>query len=460
VLKLCNRARGAGVLMVKSSDLPKVLRQILEPPKNLDVLLSEGAWRMTTVDASLLSFDATEEQWRHWWGNEAPSFVAEQLCTSMTVRHEGKAFDGTMRVSFVLRQRYTGDAQPSEGFFEPGDLEVEWLGGYWKLPCAARTAVGTLRERYVSAASASGTLPVADELLREVYTELGDSMQHLFGGPMPAHEWLLEKYADQPEFAAFLIARLGMSSTKDLAKAAVELKAARGALTRATEVDTRRCVRSFFARCDGILVLKSAGGRSANQETWRAASEHFALAARIMPRNANALFWKGFAELNVGSLEDAVTFMNQALLLDPDLKGAYINLGIAYLRQRRYERTVQISNFGLHRFPKTPQCHYHLGVAAYQQAVLLFEDVADEGRDPLLIEIAVDVAATNLQLARDSGDAPAFLPSKTGRVESPWLDEDRRMLDEATALAGTPSPAPLAVHLPPVVGWIFMHWRI
>ena len=109
-----------------------------------------------------------EEQRRHWWSNECPFFVVETYCESVPVLSEAdeKLYDGTMRVAFALRRKVVkgrqGDSsfckhgRPPEGE-EPKDaLELEWLGGYWKLP---KDDVNSerLRERCVSAARTKGT---------------------------------------------------------------------------------------------------------------------------------------------------------------------------------------------------------------------------------------------------------------------------------------------------------------
>lgn len=48
-------------------------------------------------------------------------------------------------------------------------------------------------------------------------------------------------------------------------------------------------------------------------------------------------------------------------------------MGAAYIRLGEYERAIEVSNACLQRFPESPHCNYHLGVASYQQAVKIFE---------------------------------------------------------------------------------------
>merc|ERR1712166_780072 len=75
--------------------------------------------------------------------------------------------------------------------------------------------------------------------------------------------------------------------------------------------------------------------------------------------------------------------MNRSLLLDPDFRSPYVNLGVAYLRlanaafsngdfaeeNAMYRKTIEVSKAGLSRFPQSPQCHYHIAIATCQLAI-------------------------------------------------------------------------------------------
>ena len=65
-----------------------------------------------------------EEQVRHWWSNECPVCVCEELCHSAPVWQEGKGYDATMRVGFSLHRV----EEP-----EKEEEEDEWPGGSGKL---------------------------------------------------------------------------------------------------------------------------------------------------------------------------------------------------------------------------------------------------------------------------------------------------------------------------------------
>jgi len=298
--------------------------------------------------------------------------------------------------------------------------------------------------------------------LQEVYAALGDSMQQLFGGAEPTPQELLAWYQHQPELAAFLIARLGMSGQKfDTEKAQTRLNIAQIALEE-SESPGKKCVYSYLCRAHGIAEIKH-NIYGASIDRWRCAEEHFQKSVEVLPRNANALFWLGMAALEDGRLDEAVDLMNRSLLLDPDFKGPYVNLGVAYLRQGKYHKCIEISNAGLARHPDTPMCNYHIGVASYQTAVRMYEQpdetVTANGNLNELLELSLGLCGDELAAARESELGQKRAPSMTGRHESPWLEADDQMLAEALALGGCRSPAPRSIEVPPSIGWRFFVWR-
>ena len=105
VLKLCNRSRGAGVVVVPAQQLEQSLRLLLAPPSGqaLRCLLDPGPEVLDQTFA-----DALQESCPHWWSNECPLFVAERCCHSVPVQAGGQDFDATMRVSFVLHRKPRG----------------------------------------------------------------------------------------------------------------------------------------------------------------------------------------------------------------------------------------------------------------------------------------------------------------------------------------------------------------
>lgn len=456
VLKLCNRSRGAGVLMVRVGELDSMLKTLLEPPKDLEEWMQRGLERLAKKASDLgLGDDPMEEQMRHWWSNESPCFVAERFFSSEPTVRDGKAYDGTMRVSFVLRHREGVPEPPSyKGYFEPHELEVEWLGGYWKLP-KADLDNADIRDRSVSAARASGTAPVAPAQLHEVYAVIGDAMRDLFGGPEPDMKVLGKRYKEQPELHSYLFARLGMSSMKDPEKVKNKLEMAEEILYDCEDRHGQMMINSFLNRAWGIITIRTSGVHACSRDQWQEAETFFRKAVACVPTNANALFWLGMAALELGKLDEAIEKMNRSLLLDPDFKGPYVNLGVAYLKKGDYDKVIEISNAGLARHPQSPQCNYHLGVASYQQAL----EYRGGHAHSELAEISLHVAADMLRVARESEEAQKRVPVRTGRLESPWLDFDEEMVSEVESVIGGHSTNLRALRIPMHVGWRFLNWR-
>jgi len=453
VLKLCNRSRSAGVLIVPIDELDEVLEEILVPPGNMESWFREQTSRLAQRSAADLGFDrgAFDEQCRHWWSNESPSFVVERCCASIPTWREGRPFDGTMRVGFTLRR---SKGQPSStAALAPEDLEVEWLGGYWKLPKSDMESDG-LRERIISAARTSGTAPVCDAHLFEVYAALGDSVQHLFGGAEPTPKTYEAQY--RPELAAFMTARLGMSMSEP-AKAREMLSVAESSVARRPGAAMKACVESFIKRARGILLAKEIESNAA--ERWDSALPLLKTSLKSFPTNANTLYLLGMASLDKGQPEEAVDLLNRSLLLDPDFRAPYVNLGVAYLRLRQFDRAIEISDAGLARHPQSYQCHYHIGVASCQLAVLL--DVKEVQGSELTPEEDSQYeelrqrAHTLLSEARESPEGKKRIPMPGKSKLAPWQPSDQQMID---AMA-TPSRPGKMIELPANVGWRYYSWR-
>ncbi|CAK9103729.1 unnamed protein product [Durusdinium trenchii] len=364
-------------------------QELLEPPSDLEKWFQPQLERLAKTLCRDVPRDSHEEHVRHWWANESPSFVAERCCSSMPTTREGALYDGTMRVTFALRRRLGASET-----LTPEDIEVDWLGGYWKLPNADMTS-SLIRERIISQAK-TGTAPVQPYILMEVYGALSSALQQLFGAAEFTSERLKEQYRSQPEeLAAYLIARRAIS---------LEPEQRLQALRLGDPVSpARACVQSFLHRAHGVLIARGNG-----PERWKEAKlgaesaagrrEHFRRAVDAHPANSNALFQLGMCALELGPLDTAIELMNKSLLLDSDFRAPYVNLGVAFLRrashtddpvkaQEFYLRAVEISESCLTRHPASPQCNYHIGVACTQLAFYLQDREGVDCKDPKFVEL-------------------------------------------------------------------------
>ncbi|CAE7687045.1 dnc [Symbiodinium microadriaticum] len=379
VLKLCNRARGAGCIPILAADLDLALERLLILPDNVEAWL-DGQDREFPVECKWGCF---QEQIRHWWSNECPVFVAEELCKSAPVQQEGKAFDGTMRVGFSLHRveepaeseaeeeeeltfHNAPDPEPAVEFpgeALPGSLSIEWLGGYWKLP-AEDTTSSDLTAKVISKAR-QGTAPVDVKQLQEVYAALGDSVQQVFTNASLSPQTLLRRYPDISELGAFVASRLACSMRmRDPTKSQMVLGLAQTSLSKCKEPGSVTCkpfVESYIHRNFG--VLEALMGR------WNKTADHFQRAISVMPTNATARYLLGMQCLETELWKKAIAQFEAALQLDPDFKAPWINMAVANLRLGRWHEVIRACDAGLYRHPNTAHCFYNKGLAYFFLAV-------------------------------------------------------------------------------------------
>eukprot|EP00747_Dinoflagellata_sp_TGD_P085259 gnl/TRDRNA2_/TRDRNA2_162823_c0_seq1.p1 gnl/TRDRNA2_/TRDRNA2_162823_c0~~gnl/TRDRNA2_/TRDRNA2_162823_c0_seq1.p1 ORF type:complete len:904 (-),score=152.34 gnl/TRDRNA2_/TRDRNA2_162823_c0_seq1:152-2863(-) len=469
VLKLCNRSRGAGVLPIEVARLDEVLREILVVPKDIDQWFVEK--KAIGWDASLnLPYGCWEEQVRHWWSNECPHFVVEKCCYSMVTsdpsKNDGKGYDGTMRVVFVLRRKLkltqfnftqTSDNPPMDQMTEE-QLEVDWLGGYWKLPKEDVRST-KIRERVISAARTGGTAHIGVNHLHDVFCALGDSIQHLFGGQELSVSTLSSWYGDKPELAGYLIGRFAVAS-RDISKCRRLMQIADSVAARAQDGIAKKCVMSFLARGWGVVEANTPPSK------WAAAKDKFHESISLAPWNATSLYLLGMSLLEIGDPENASEALYRAMLLDLDFKAPYIALSIAYLRLKRYAEAILCSMECLDRHAESPQCNYHIALACYQQALR----VEAETSSPTIAQKEESKRLRHRALhclleARESEEGRRLevrgARGGPGRVDPPWTEYDDEMQHELSptrhATWGGKGTAP--DKLPAMVGWRFFGWR-
>jgi tetratricopeptide (TPR) repeat protein len=379
VLKLCNRSRGAGVVVVPSSQLDGALLKLLGPPtgRQLKELLAPGSGVLDKTFA-----DTLEESCPHWWSNECPLFVAERCCHSAPVQADGEDFDGTMRGSFVLYRRPCGDiADDAAGHEDPSDvLAVDWLGSYWKLPrlpCGvpgANAAEGTAADLEAARASIVSSFNSAEKLtaevspqhLDEVYGALTTAIPRVFRSGATGTEHLLQSYKDlEPLFCAFALARRAASVRLSKAQAAKELleQARRLVLVASRELRDNgmtlpeRAVLSYIARSEAVAC--------AMQKAWPGAQKAAELALSHLSTNATAHYMRGLVHEEQDELGKARICMLRAVALDPDFKQPYLALAGCELRLETFGAAAGASRACLRRWPDSHTALFTLGQALY-----------------------------------------------------------------------------------------------
>lgn len=472
VLKLCNRARGAGCIPIGQEELDEALRCLLTPPADVEAWLKKADRKFSRR----VSWGCFEEQLRHWWSNECPCFIVEEFCQSRPITKFDMEFDGTMRVGFSLhRMKETEDedeimtengrvrsgkndlSRPLPN--DPGErdvfltnaitaafwsmdshtwknmakrdtLTIQWLGGYWKLP-EEDIYSSDLRGRIISKAR-QGTAPVDLMALHEVYAAFGDAVQQIFTLQEISPNQLVRRYADFPEFGAFVAARQACAMRqRDPAKSKTILGLSEAVNKKSKGGPHRECVDSYISRNQGVFEVMS--------QRWAEATKFFDKSLRHMPANATARFLQGMYLLEMEQWGQAIETMEDSLQLDPDFKAPYVNIGFAWLRLGKWENAIEVSEAGLYRHPQTPHCFYNIGMACYGLAM---ED------NPRLRP------KSGLSWRERSAEAFGSCRSHLEKKSSMWKEEDDAML----ATLKAPSRLPL----PPLTnrdGWKFFNWR-
>jgi len=428
VLKLVNRARGAGVVVCPEAELDATLRKLLMPPVGnaLNQWLSEKSLRVLSSDPR--PAEVLAEQQLHYWSNESPVFVAEELCHSVPVpmpptgtaaasssqpavvangaysavpngahsavpngalpdvpdgagsgqdhdhQHHGdgeEVFDGTMRVAFALRR----------GSEDPDRLALDWLGGYWKLPPHATRRGGegseeeerhaaTLEEAHAEIVSSFNseekrTAPVADAHLLEVYAALEPALVSVFEVQRYSPRDLHFAYPDDPNFRAFAIARCSAALRPD-----GDFQKCNFVLEQAKKLLVKSRTndgQDIPERSVLSYIHRSMGVNWAIRGDWVKASEFFREALAAMPTNATAMHLHGVALQEMGKHQEAVAFQLRSLTLDPDFRSPLMALGDCWTRLRRYDQAIEACQLCLQRQPDAPVAQFHMGQAIYCQ---------------------------------------------------------------------------------------------
>lgn len=117
VIKPLNAANGWGVLIVEATELDETLKTIFSKRDELR--------------------NFTDKSYSYWYKDNNRNFLVEEYVASKVTTVRNKPFDGTMRVVFTLD-------------YEPDNVNITFLGGYWKLPCKSLNDKGSLTDLHKS----------------------------------------------------------------------------------------------------------------------------------------------------------------------------------------------------------------------------------------------------------------------------------------------------------------------
>lgn len=100
------------------------------------------------------------------------------------------------------------------------------------------------------------------------------------------------------------------------------------------------------------------------------------------------LFQAGQDALNQGRLEEAERDFRQVLAVNPQLGGAYANLGVVYMRRKQWAKALENLRKAEHLLPQVPGIRLNIGLAYYRQneflkAIPPFESVVRDQPEAL-----------------------------------------------------------------------------
>ena len=100
------------------------------------------------------------------------------------------------------------------------------------------------------------------------------------------------------------------------------------------------------------------------------------------------LFQAGQDALNQGRLDEAERDFRRVLALDPQLGGAYANLGVVYMRRKQWAKALETLHKAEHLMPQVAGIRLNIGLAYYKQgeylkAISPFESVVHDQPDAL-----------------------------------------------------------------------------
>jgi tetratricopeptide (TPR) repeat protein len=98
------------------------------------------------------------------------------------------------------------------------------------------------------------------------------------------------------------------------------------------------------------------------------------------------LFQAGQAALNQNRLDEAERNFRQVLAADPQVGGAYANLGVVYMRRKEWGKALEALQQANHLMPQVAGVRLNIGLAYYRQsefrkAIPLFESVVRDQPD-------------------------------------------------------------------------------
>eukprot|EP00930_Biecheleria_cincta_P031813 TRINITY_DN2205_c0_g3_i1.p1 TRINITY_DN2205_c0_g3~~TRINITY_DN2205_c0_g3_i1.p1 ORF type:complete len:601 (+),score=84.48 TRINITY_DN2205_c0_g3_i1:37-1839(+) len=403
VLKLLNRSRGAGIVVVTSTELDSVLKRLLTPPlDSVDAWLAKRAPNALQLHPDT-KIDLYDEQCAHWWANECPLFLVELCCESGPVEKDPGSsilYDGTLRVAFALYRSKSNRYQEQR---EVKPFEIDWLGGYWKLPknpvpsgSCSEDGLLQIHDRVVSSFNSidKRTAEVPQEHLQEVYDALTPALPRIFTSGAISVQMIMNVYRLDDLFCAFALARVAAAMRVDHFERALGLFD----LAKRKVKQPKTMTPQFLPEISVLSYIdRNLGVCSALIGKWDDAARLFRSSILQLSTNATSYYLEGRYHQEQSRYDDAVQCQMKAIMLDPDFKLPYQALGNCELARRNFEGAMNAALSCFKRHPDAPYAQFIAGQAIYH-ILLQARGPSSPGSDNA--RNLADKAAKALTLAR------------------------------------------------------------
>ena len=151
-------------------------------------------------------------------------------------------------------------------------------------------------------------------------------------------------------------------------------------------------MQSVLVSC--LLLVSSAAGMSAQTHVARIGSgsrrQWIAAGSPVCAGRGpgNSFFRRDRDALNQGRLDEAERDFQEVLAADPQLGGAYANLGVVYMRRKQWPKALEMLRAAERMMPQVAGIRLNIGLAYYRQneflkAIPPFESVVRDQPDAL-----------------------------------------------------------------------------
>src|SRR6202051_5380266 len=87
-----------------------------------------------------------------------------------------------------------------------------------------------------------------------------------------------------------------------------------------------------------------------------------AMKAQNTAPDPHKLFGAGEAALHAGKLDEAEREFKQVLAINPEVAGAYANLGVIYMRRKQWPHALEMLRKAEHLAPQVPGVRLNIGL--------------------------------------------------------------------------------------------------